>query len=149
MGAAVGLTPRKYASGEVDYDGHITKCGDAFLRSHLFEAAKVMLSRAGKPNALKAWGLRLAKRSSKKNACVAVARRLAVTMHAMWRDGTVFEMTDAAVAATGADLETYTKQEQVVRYSSPQGAAVRQDGKGQRRERGPASRRRYQLLLRP
>jgi len=65
VGAAVGLTPRKYASGEVDYDGHITKCGDAFLRSHLFEAAKVMLSRAGKPSALKSWGLRVAKRSSK------------------------------------------------------------------------------------
>lgn len=95
VGAAVGLTPRKYASGEVDYDGHITKCGDAFLRSHLFEAAKVMLSR-GRPNPLKAWGLKLAKRSSKKKACVAVARRLSVVMHAMWRDGTVFQMNDAA-----------------------------------------------------
>ena len=31
VGAALGLTPRKYASGEVDYDGHITKCGDASL----------------------------------------------------------------------------------------------------------------------
>lgn len=100
VGAAVGLTPRKYASGEVDYDGHITKCGDAFLRSHLFEAAKSMLSRTSKPNALKAWGLRLAKRSSKKKACVAVARKLAVVMHAMWRDGTVFELNEeAAVAA--------------------------------------------------
>jgi transposase len=100
VGAAAGLTPRKYASGEVDYDGHITKCGDTFLRSHLFEAAKVMLSRASKPNALKAWGLRLAKRSSKKKACVAVARRLAIIMHAMWRDGTVFEMNeDAAMSA--------------------------------------------------
>lgn len=102
VGAAVGLTPRKYASGEVDYDGHITKCGDAFLRSHLFEAAKVMLSRVGKPNPLKAWGLRLAKRSSKKKACVAVARRLAVVMHAMWRDGTVFQMNEEAAAATAA-----------------------------------------------
>jgi transposase len=95
VGAAAGLTPKKYASGEVDCDGHITKCGDAFLRSHLFEAAKVMLSR-GKPNPLKAWGLRVAKRSSKKNACVAVARKLAVVMHAMWRDGTVFEMNEEA-----------------------------------------------------
>ena len=102
VGAAVGLTPRKYASGEVDYEGHITKCGDAFLRSHLFEAAKVMLGRAGKPNPLKAWGLRVAKRSSKKNACVAVARRLAVVMHAMWRDGTVFEMNHHAAVATAA-----------------------------------------------
>src|SRR4029077_313084 len=101
VGAAVGLTPRKYASGEVDYDGHITKCGDAFLRSHLFEAAKVMLSRAGRPSALKAWGLRLAKRSSKKKACLAVARKLAVVMHAMWRDGTVFHL-DEEVVATAA-----------------------------------------------
>jgi transposase len=93
VGAALGLTPRKYASGEVDYDGHITKCGDAFVRMHLFEAAKVLLSRAGKPSELKSWGLRLAKRSSKKKACVAVARRLAVIMHAMWRDGTVFQST--------------------------------------------------------
>jgi transposase len=92
VGAALGLTPRKYASGEVDYDGHITKCGDAFLRMHLFEAAKVMLSRVTKqPSALKSWGLRLAKRGTKKKACVAVARRLAVIMHAMWRDGTVFQ----------------------------------------------------------
>ena len=102
VGAAVGLTPRKYASGEVDYDGHITKCGDAFLRSHLFEAAKVMLSRAGKPNDLKTWGLRLAKRSSKKKACVAVARKLGVVMHAMWRDGTVFQLNAEAAVATAA-----------------------------------------------
>jgi transposase len=101
VGAAAGLTPSKYASGEVDYDGHITKCGDAFLRSHLFEAAKCMLNR-GKPNALKDWGLRLAKRSSKKKACVAVARRLAVIMHAMWRDGTVFEMNEEAAVAIAA-----------------------------------------------
>jgi transposase len=103
VGPALGLTPRKYASGEVDYDGHITKCGDTFVRSHLFEAAKVLLSRVGKPCDLKSWGLRLAKRSSKKKACVAVARRLAVIMHAMWRDGTVFQSTqvqaELAVAA--------------------------------------------------
>jgi transposase len=103
VGPALGLTPRKYASGEVEYDGHITKCGDAFLRSHLFEAAKAMLGRSGKPNPMRAWGLRLARRSSKKKACVAVARRLAVTMHAMWRDGTVFQVEqEPAVATTGA-----------------------------------------------
>lgn len=90
VGAALGLTPRKYASGEIDYNGHITKCGDEFVRAHLFEAAKVMLSRSGKQSSLQTWGLRLARRSSKKKACVAVARRLAVIMHAMWRDGTEF-----------------------------------------------------------
>jgi transposase len=103
VGAALGLTPRKYASGEVDYDGHITKCGDAFVRIHLFEAAKVLLSRAGQPSELKSWGLRLAKRSSRKKACVAVARKLSVIMHAMWRDGTVFQSTQVqAELATAA-----------------------------------------------
>jgi transposase len=102
VGAALGLTPRKYASGEVDYDGHITKCGDAFVRMHLFEAAKLLLSRAGKPSDLKSWGLRLAKRSSMKKACVAVARRLAVIMHAMWRDGTVFQSTQVQAELAAA-----------------------------------------------
>jgi transposase len=93
---------RKYASGETDFDGRITKCGDPFVRSHLFEAAKVLLARAGKKNALKAWGLRVARRSSKKNACVAVARRLAVIMHAMWRDGTVFQLGETEMENEGA-----------------------------------------------
>jgi len=91
VGAAVGLTPRKYASGAVDYDGRITKCGDALLRTHLYEAAKVLLSRVTKWSSLKAWGLKYARRSSMKKACVAVARRLAVIMHRMWIDGTEFQ----------------------------------------------------------
>jgi transposase len=99
VGAAVGLTPRKFASGEVDYDGHITKCGDLFLRHHLFEAAVVLLTR-GKPSALKSWGLRLAKRSSKKKACVAVARKLSVIMYAMWRDGTEFSFSPSGMEKT-------------------------------------------------
>lgn len=92
VGPAIGLTPRKIASGTMDYNGRITKCGDSFLRSHLFEAAKCLMSRKGmKPNPLKSWGLRIARRSTMKNACVAVSRRLAITMHAMWRSGTEFD----------------------------------------------------------
>jgi len=102
VGAALGLTPRKYASGEVDYDGHITKCGDQFVRHHLYEAAAVLLGRSGKPSELKSWGLRMAKRSSKKKARVAVARRLAVIMHAMWRDGTVFQSTQVQTELAAA-----------------------------------------------
>jgi transposase len=90
VGAALGLTPRKYASGEVDYDGRITKCGDALARVHLYEAAKVLMSRVTKWSSLKAWGMKIARRSSMKNACVAVARKLAVIMHRMWVDGTEF-----------------------------------------------------------
>jgi len=56
VGAYLGLTPRRYQSGEVDYDGHISRCGDGLLRSYLFEAANVVLSRLTKPSWLKEWG---------------------------------------------------------------------------------------------
>ena len=46
VGAWVGLTPRRYQSGEVDYDGHISRRGDAQLRSLLYEAAAVILNRS-------------------------------------------------------------------------------------------------------
>jgi transposase len=90
VGAYVGLTPRRYASGEVDWTGRISKCGDAVLRSYLFEAAGVLLTRVPQWCKLKAWGLRLAKRCGLKKAKVAVARKLAVIMHRMWCDGTEF-----------------------------------------------------------
>jgi transposase len=91
VGAYLGLTPRRYASGEIDWSGRISKCGDGMLRSYLFEAAGVLLTRVGKWCRLKAWGLRLAKRTCLKKAKVAVARRLAVILHRMWRDGTTFQ----------------------------------------------------------
>ena len=61
------------------------------MRAHLFEAAKVLLSRSGQWSALKAWGLQIAKRSSMKKACAAVARKLAVLMHKMWVTNTEFK----------------------------------------------------------
>ncbi len=90
VGAYVGLTPRRYASGEVDWSGRISKCGDGMLRSYLFEAAGVLLTRVPQWCKLKAWGHRLWKRIGFKKAKVAVARKLAVILHRMWRDGTDF-----------------------------------------------------------
>ena len=90
VGAYVGLTTRRYASGEIDRTGRISKCGDAMLRSYLYEAANVLLTRVAKWSALKAWGMRVAKRSSLAKAKVAVARKLAVILHRMWIDGTEF-----------------------------------------------------------
>src|SRR5262245_37731128 len=72
VGAYVGLTTRRYASGEVDWTGRISKCGDKLLRSYLYEAANVLLTRVAKWSALKAWGIRLAKRSGLRKAKVAV-----------------------------------------------------------------------------
>jgi len=56
VGAYVGLTTRRYASGEIDWTGRISKCGDKMLRGYLFEAANVLLTRVAKWSALKAWG---------------------------------------------------------------------------------------------
>src|SRR4029450_3662820 len=75
VGAYVGLTTRRFASGEIDWTGRISKCGDKMLRSYLYEAANVLLTRVAKWSALKAWGIRLAKRSGLRKAKVAVARK--------------------------------------------------------------------------
>ena len=60
------------------------------LRSYLYEAANVLLTRVAKWSVLKAWGVRVAKRSGLRKAKVAVARKLAVILHRMWIDGTEF-----------------------------------------------------------
>jgi len=90
VGAYFGLTPRRHASGEIDWTGRISKCGDAMVRSYLFEAAGVLLTRVPQWCKLKAWGHRLWKRIGFKKAKIAVARKLAVILHRMWRDGTDF-----------------------------------------------------------
>src|SRR5271156_2013995 len=98
VGVHLGLTPRKYASGEIDYNGRITKCGDPLTRNHLYEAASVLMRRSMKTSALKTWGTRIAKRGSMKKAYVAVARKLAVIMHRMWLDGTEFDFGGESAA---------------------------------------------------
>ena len=90
IGAYLGLVPRRHQSGEVDYIGSISKCGDRKVRTLLYEAANVILTRYKKLLGLKTWACRIAKRSSMRKAKVALARRLAIIMHAMLRDGTNF-----------------------------------------------------------
>jgi transposase len=99
VGAYVGLTPRRHASGQVDWSGRISKCGDAMVRSYLFEAAGVLLTRVPHWCALKAWGHRLWKRIGFKKAKIAVARKLAVILHRMWRDETDFIWSSKEAAA--------------------------------------------------
>jgi transposase len=99
VGAYVGLTSRRHASGEVDWSGRISKCGDAMLRMYLFEAAGVLLTRVQKWSALKAWGTRLVKRNGLRKAKVAVARKLAVILHRMWIEETEFNWSKKAIAA--------------------------------------------------
>ncbi len=94
VGAYLGLTPRRYQSGEVDRSGRISKCGDAMVRSLLYEAANLLLTRVKRPCALQAWGLRLAGKAGAKKAKVAVARKMAVILHRMWVDGAEFHWSE-------------------------------------------------------
>jgi transposase len=77
-------------SGEVDYVGGISKCGDRRVRTLLYEAANVMLTRYKGQLKLKDWAFAIARRSTMRKARIALARRLGIIMHAMLRDGTEF-----------------------------------------------------------
>ena len=93
VGAHFGLTPRKYQSGETDVTGRISKVGDHGVRTALYEAANVILTRPVKSSELKSWAHGVAKRAGMKKAKVALARKLAVVLHKMLKTGTAFSPT--------------------------------------------------------
>jgi len=90
VGAYLGLTSRRYQSGEVNWSGRISKHGDALARAMLYEAANVLMSRVKRWTREKAWAVRLASRRGAAKARVALARKLAVILHRIWVDGTTF-----------------------------------------------------------
>ena len=91
IGAYLGLTPRRYQSGERDIAGAISKQGDAMARHYLYEAANCLLTTWGGRSPIKSWGLRLMKRIGPKKARVAVARKLACLLLRLWKDETHYE----------------------------------------------------------
>src|ERR671916_961034 len=99
VGAHFGLTPRRHQSGEVDRIGEISRWGDGLVRAYLFEAATVLPRRVKRWSPLKAWAVRLARRAGAPKALVALARKLAVVMHAIWRSGEPFRWTAEPRAA--------------------------------------------------
>ena len=91
VGAHFGLTPKRYQSGQTDYTGRISKIGDAAVRTALYQAAHMMLTKPLKGcTELKSWAMRIAKRAGMSKAKVALARRIGVIMHRMLVDGTPF-----------------------------------------------------------
>ena len=96
VAAHFGLTPRRFQSGEFDFDGHISRAGDAGVRSTLYVAANAMMTRSSQWSPLKAWGMKLAKSRGHKRAVIAVARKLAVILHRMWIDDTQFRWSAEA-----------------------------------------------------
>lgn len=101
LGPHFGMTPKRYQSGQIDISGRISKIGDGTVRSALYEAAHIILTRPVKDaGALKRWALAIAKRAGKKKAKVALARKLAVILHRMWMDWMPFDPTKAVGSAT-------------------------------------------------
>ena len=99
VGAYIGLTSRRWQSGEMDYSGRISKYGDAMLRALLYEAANSLLTVVRKAHPLKDWARRIRKRTSHKKACVALARKLAVILHRMMITGEPFRWPQKEAAA--------------------------------------------------
>ena len=102
VGAHFGLTPRRYSSGQTEYDGRISRCGDEMVRTALYQAANVPARTTAAGRGSRSWAMRIAKRRSVKAAKVALARKLAVVMHRMWANGTDFRWSDAEAPAAAA-----------------------------------------------
>lgn len=102
VGAYLGLTPRGHQSGEVAWQGRISKHGDGLARGLLYEAANSLLVRvkAKAPKSTwppeKLWAHKLAARVGAKKARVALARKMAVILHRMLMDGTEYSMLGKA-----------------------------------------------------
>jgi transposase len=92
------LTPKKHQSGETDV-WRISQIGDASVRTALYEAAKVILTRPVKDSSLKSWAMRVAKRAGMREAQVMLARKLAVVLHRMLVEGTEFVAGKTAAKA--------------------------------------------------
>ena len=94
VGACLGLVPRTDQSGGQDPQLHITKTGDGYLRRLLVQSAQYILGPFGPDCDLRRWGLQLAERggkSAKKRAIVAVARKLAVLLHHLSKNGEIYD----------------------------------------------------------
>jgi transposase len=94
VGPFLGLTPKRDQSGQTDKQLPITKAGDAYLRRLLVGCAQYILGPFGPDCDLRRFGLKLASRggkNAKRRAVVAVARKLAVMMHHLWKSGATYD----------------------------------------------------------
>lgn len=119
--AYFGLTPRQYASGETQIMGRISKCGNAYVRSLLFEAANCILTRTTKWSKLKAWGMKIQRKHGYKKAVIAVARKLAIIMYRMLitrKEFTHGEPKKRKERAVVAHLRMKSKKEELLTLSA-------------------------------
>lgn len=101
VGAYLGLVPRKDQSGQIDKQLPISKVGSSFMRSTLVQSAQYILGRFGPDCELRRFGLKIMARggaAAKKKATIAVARKLAVMMHSMWKHQTDYQPLQRATS---------------------------------------------------
>jgi transposase len=99
VGAYLGLVPAQDSSGERDPELPITREGDALLRRLLVQCGHYILGPFGKECDLRRHGMRIVQRggkAAKKRAAVAVARKLSVVLHTLWRNGEIYDPDHAA-----------------------------------------------------
>jgi transposase len=105
VGPYLGLVPARSQSGDSDPQLRITKEGDHFLRRLLVQSAQYVLGPFGPDCDLRRSGLALSargERNAKKRAVIAVARKLAVLLHRLWKTAEVYEPLRKARAAHDA-----------------------------------------------
>jgi len=96
----LGFGVSEYSTGGKRRRGRITKCGNALARRLLVQAAHTMLlSRSLQEDPLVVWANQVATRAGRKKAVVALARRLAGVLWAMWVDGTLYDPQGVARAS--------------------------------------------------
>jgi transposase len=101
VGPYLGLVPKQYDSGESSPQLHITKTGDQMVRRLLVQSAHYMLGPFGEDSDLRRFGLKIAARggkNAKKRAVIAMARKLSVLLHSLWRSGEAYEPLRQAAA---------------------------------------------------
>ena len=99
--AYMGVVPSERSSGEKQQLGRITKAGNGRMRWRLVEAAwRILRSKSPATAALRAWTLTIAQRRGKRIAAVALARRLAGVLYAMWRDWVPYDAAQLAPRTT-------------------------------------------------
>jgi len=91
VGAYLGMTPKQYSSGLTKRQGRISKRGSKELRTLLAGAGLSLLMRCKKESSLRTWGLKIKERHGDKKACMAIGRKMAIIMHRIWINNTVFD----------------------------------------------------------
>jgi transposase len=118
----LGLVPSEDSSGGKRRIGSISKAGNPYLRSLLVQAAWSILRLSDESDPLKVWADAVEKRRGKRIAVVALARRLAGVLWAMWRDGTVYDpatIGNASVKGTTAQARsTEHRAKQIARATA-------------------------------